>query len=111
MTRDDYVATLKFAAIEIGKRAVMRLLVSRVPFFAGGFFGWVAGIIVSKIVTVLIQDSEFAAFFQYIDMRVDKQGDEFSKAAQAWYFASPEEKAKYEKAYLDAFYNLASLKS
>ncbi|MFM6929051.1 MAG: hypothetical protein ACKOX6_11345 [Bdellovibrio sp.] len=110
-TRDEYVDGLKSAALEIGKRAVMKLLVSKVPFFAGGFFGWVAGIIIGKVLTALIQETEFAAFFQYIDMRVDKQGDDFTKAALAWYNASPEEKVKYEKAYLDSFYTIASLKS
>lgn len=111
MTRDEYVEFLKNSALDIGKRVVMKQLASQVPLFAGGFFGWVAGLIIERVLVALIQQSEFAAFFLYIDVRVSHQGQVFEKAAKEWYFASPEEKGLYEKAYLDAFYNLASLKS
>jgi hypothetical protein len=111
MTRDEYVEFLKSSALDIGKRVVMKTLASQVPLFAGGFPAWVAGLIVGKVLTVLIQNSEFAAFFLYIDIRTNQQGAAFEKAAKDWYFASPEEKVQYEAAYLDSFYRFASLKS
>lgn len=111
MTRDEYVAFLKSSALEIGKRAVLKSLASQVPLFSGGFPAWVAGLIVGKVLEVLIQQSEFGAFFLYIDIRTNFQGQKFEEAALAWYNASPEEKGKYEKEYLDSFYKFASLKS
>lgn len=116
MTRDEYVESIKSAALDIAKRGVMKFLASKavefkVSFLMSGFGGWLAGLVVGKVLEIAIKYTEFAAFFLYIDMRVDRQGDEFSKAAHAWYNAPPEEKAKFEKAYLESFYNLASLKS
>lgn len=111
MTRDEYVETLKATALDLGKRAVLRQLAASVPMFSGGFFGWLAGMIVGKVLQVAIQQTEFGAFFLYIDMRVDEQGRDFEAAATAYHAAKLEDKPKYEKAYLDSFYKLASLKS
>lgn len=111
MDRDQYVEFVKDSALDLGKRAVMKYLAARVPFLAGGFPGWVAGLIVGKILTVAIKETEMGIFFLYIDMRVDQQASEFDAAAIAYHNAPPEEKHKYEKAYLDAFYKFASLKS
>lgn len=111
MTRDEYVQLMKDAALDIGKRAVMKRLVSLMPIFGSGFPAYLAGLIVGAVLQSAIKETEMGAFFLYIDMRVDKQGADFSDAAHAWFNATPEEKSKYEKAYLESFYNLASLKS
>lgn len=111
MTRDQYVELIKNSAVDMGKRALIAKLAASVPFFAGGLPAKLAALIIDKVVTELVKQTEFGLFFLYVDMRVDKQGSDFEKAAIEWFNASPDEKEKYEKAYLEKFYNLASLRS
>ena len=111
MTRDEYVAYLKNAALDIGKRAVMSYLVARIPLVGTSFFGGLVSIVVSKVLEIAILETEFAAFFAYVDMRVTKQGNEFSEIAMKYHSAPEGEKAKYEKEYLAKFYDFASFKS
>ena len=85
MTRDEYVQLMKNAALDIGKRAVMKQLAAQIPFFAAGIPAKLAAIIVGKILEIAILETEMGAFFLYVDMRVDKQGSEFSDAAMAWF--------------------------
>ena len=111
MTQDEYVELLKISALDIGKRAVMKALASRIPLLSGGLPAMIVGVVVEKILRIAILETEMQTFFWYIDMRVSAQGKTFSEYARAYHSATPEEKVKLESSYLDSFYKLASLKS
>lgn len=109
MDRDEYVKFVKSTALDLGKRTVMSALVKKAPIFASGPLSFIAILIIGKILEYAIMQSEFGAFFLYVDLRVDRQGFEFEKAAREWYDASPNEKINFEGAYLEKFYNVARL--
>ena len=71
MTRDEYVASLKSAAVSIGKKAVMSRLVATIPKLFTGAVGKalnpIAGYFVEKVLVYAIQEGEVGTFFLYID--------------------------------------------
>lgn len=109
MSREDDVALIKQTALDLGRRVVLTYLAAQVPIFANYFLRWLADLIISKVLSVAINQTEFGVFFLYVDLRVNSQGKSFEEAARAWFNAKPEEKAKYEKDYLDKFYAIAKL--
>lgn len=81
MTRDEYVELLKSAALDAGTKLVMSYLVSRIPFFALKFINPIVGYVVGAILRIAIRETEFGAFFLFIDMRTDLQAKAFEEAA------------------------------
>lgn len=110
-TRDEYVKTLKSAAVTLGTNALYSMLVAEVPAFANPILGFIAKEIINEALTKLIDETEFGAFFLYIDVRVDKQGTEFFEAAlknkKAQTSGSEKEKADAEKELKQKFYDFA----
>lgn len=111
MTYDESVDSLKSAALDLGKKLVMNYLLAQAPFLATGFVGKLTSLFVGKVLEILINKTEFGAFFLFIDVRVNQQGKDFAEAAIKYHQAPDSEKPKYEKDYLEKFYNLVSLKS
>lgn len=115
MTRDDYVAALKAAAIKAGKQATVDLLVSRFSFLAAPVIGPIFSFLVGKIIEIAITQTEIAIFFQYIDMRTSEQAQEFESAAVENFLTqssgSPEERALAEAKLIYSFKRLAKLTS
>lgn len=89
----------------------MKWLIARLPIFANGFFGGLAGAVIGKILSIAIKYTEFGVFVLVADIRTSVQGIKFEKHAKAWYYANEEDKVKYEKDYLDSFYEFASFTS
>jgi hypothetical protein len=114
-THQEYVDALKASAIATGKKVLIEALVKRVPFLFIPVIGPLVELIVGKLVEILIQQTEFAIFFKYIDMRVDDQGREFSQAAinnrNMQFHGTPEEKEKAEKELIEKFRAFAILTS
>lgn len=113
--RDEYVKGLKSAASSLGTNALYVALCAEVPIFSHPFLGLIAKTIISEALDYLLDQTEFGAFFIFIDLRVNQQGRAFYEAAVADQKAklggSPEEKARAEKALKDAFRNLVVLSS
>jgi len=107
MNREVYVDLLKSTALDLGKRFVMQYLVAKIPFLALPIINPLAAFVVGYILKIAIRESEFAAFFLYIDLRTNKQGVAFVDAAAANRIAqetgTPEQKAVAEKALIDSF--------
>lgn len=114
-TRDEYVNSLKQSFITIGKDAVMRLLIQKIPFFSLPFFNPLAAMAVGWVVKQLAVGAETGAFFLYIDMRVSAQAKDFELAAyanrQAQLTGTPEEKARAAKVLKIAFAKFVRLTS
>lgn len=113
MTRDDYVASIKSAFITVGSKAVEGILIGYFPFLASPFLSPVLNWIVEKVMTDLADGGELAAFFVYIDFRVNEQGRAFSEAAaknqEALKNGTDAEKLKAKADLMVAFANLANL--
>lgn len=117
MTRDEYVESIKSAALSIGKKAVMSRLATKFPALfvgtAGRFFNPIVGLFVEKILVYAIKEGEMGAFFLYIDMRVDAQASDFEKKALEYHriqqTGSPEEIKRAEGNLKRAFAAFVSL--
>jgi len=112
-TRDEYVSGIKSAFVTIGSKALMGALVSALPFMASPFLKWIASKFINWILNKLAGHTEMAIFFKYIDVRTDRQGMDFEKAAFAHHAAqingTPEEKAHAEAVLLEKFRIFARL--
>jgi hypothetical protein len=109
-TQDQYVQAIKNSFISLGKKAVMAKLIQLSSVFALGPINALTALVVEKILTIVVNETETGIYFLYIDMRVHGQGREFSQAAQANFKAqqngTKEEKDAAEKALIDAFSKL-----
>lgn len=104
MTIDDYVDSLKSAFLVVGKKAAMVALLAEVPCLATNpICAKVIEEIVGEILKKMLNQAEMRAFFIYTDVRVNKQGKEFSEASYKYHSAPEEEKSKYEKELIDSF--------
>lgn len=81
MTRDEYIAAIKSAAITVIKADIVAWAVSVFPFFGAGPLGLVLKIFSGSIAKFIVENGEAEAFFKYIDFRTTAQGREFEKAA------------------------------
>jgi len=82
-SRDEYVDSVKRSFITLGKDAVMRELLKKVPFLSLPVVNPFAVLIVTWILTKVTEMTETGIFFLYIDMRVNSQAKEFEAAAYA----------------------------
>ena len=107
MTHQEYVDAIKKSAVSAGKKVLISTLSKKIPFLFVPVIGPVVSLLLGKIVEILVQETEFAIFFKYIDLRVDRQGREFSEAAIRNFHAqqngSPDERAKTERELIEKF--------
>jgi hypothetical protein len=115
MTHQEYVDAIKKSAISAGKKVLISTISKKLPFLFLPVIGPVTSLLLGKVVEILVQETEFAIFFKYIDLRVDSQGREFSEAAirnfQVQQTGSPDEKAKTEKELIEKFRSFVILRS
>lgn len=82
-SRDEYVDSVKRSFVTLGKDAVMKALLQKVPFLSLPFFNPLAGMFITWVLTKVTELTETGIFFLYIDMRVNSQAKEFEAAAYA----------------------------
>lgn len=115
MTHDEYVNLIKETALSVGKNAVMKVIMAKIP----GSIAWLAspilGFLVGWVLTIAIKYTEFGAFYQYTDLRIGDQAKDFEAAALANQAAqlngTKEEKINAEKNLIKAFDRFFSLRS
>ena len=83
LKHEDYIKALKNAALNTGKKVLVKKISEKLPFLFIPVLNPITMYVISKFLEVLIEETEFAIFFEYVDFRVDKQGREFSEAAVA----------------------------
>lgn len=102
MTHAEYVSALKYAAVTLLKNRAMIAIAALFPILATGPLGFIMGQVVSKIITLAIENGEILAFFQFIDLRTSVEGRDFEKAIQSLSKAqTPQEKLDAEKILID----------
>jgi hypothetical protein len=114
-THQQYVDSIKESAVSMGKKSLVAYLTKKAPFLFVPVIGPVVSLILGKVVEILVRETEYAIFFQYIDMRVDSQGRAFSEAArknaEAQRSGTPEQKASAEKELIEKFRALVILRN
>lgn len=118
-TRDEYVDLMKSAFVTISVRIVSNGVSAVLAAFGlgglSGFLSFFINALMKKFFTWFAAQTEFQAFFFFIDTRVGQQGRDFENAAyknrEAQTNGTKEEKQKAENELWVAFKNLASLKS
>ena len=83
MAREESIAAIKAAFLQVGKDIAMKFLVSRFPFMGWAIVNPILGFVIGQVLEALITRGEMMAFFGYIDWRTDKQGKAFEEAAAA----------------------------
>jgi hypothetical protein len=81
LKHSEYINAIKKAAIDTGKKILVRKVAEKLPFLFLPILNPITKYVLEKIVELIINETEFAIFFQYTDMRVDREGREFSEAA------------------------------
>lgn len=115
MKHQEYVDAIKKSAVATGKKVLVEYFKKQLPFMFLPGLGPITGFVLEKAVEVLVRETEFGIFFQYIDLRVDKQGLDFSQAAIKNYRAQQsgdkDEIAKAEKELIEKFRSFAILRN
>ncbi len=104
--RDEFVIAAKFGFVTIYTNVVMGVLVAKLPFLLNPILNRIVRKMVSDLVSSTVDDIEMGAFFNYIDTRTNKQGQEWADAAvNNWKVqnsdASKEEKLRAEKEFFN----------
>lgn len=106
-TRQEYIDAIKKAAIATGKSGLIKVLLIKAPFLFYPVIGPITELLLGKILEILINETEFAAFFLYMDVRISKQGKEFAEAAVNNYkvqqTGTDQEKKDAEKLLMEKF--------
>lgn len=107
MSNQEYVETIKQAALSMGKRLVFDFIISKIPLLGNFFFGPIVSWVVGKVLQIAITQTEMGLFFLYIDMRTSAQGRAFQQAALANAAAQkstdPKVRQDAEKILIDSF--------
>jgi hypothetical protein len=82
LSADDFVSQLKSTLINIGTEGVMGFLTANVPFFALPVVRQITKIIVGKIISLAVNETELGLYFIHVDQYTKEQSDKFKEAAQ-----------------------------
>ena len=113
--RDEYIETIKTAALNLGKRLVLEYLVKEFPLLGSRLLNPIVGYFVGVVLEIAIKKTELGVFFLFIDMRTSAQGRAFERSAlanrQAQLTGTEEEKRHAEEALIRDFRAFAKFNS
>ena len=106
MTKEEYIKSIESVFIDMLKKAVIKAILSKLPWIVSYGLSPVVTLIMGKIIDLAAKEMNMRVFFVYTDLRTNQQANDFSKAALEYdQQRTPENETKM----LDAFYKLASL--
>jgi hypothetical protein len=109
---DEYVKAVKSTALTTAKKTLISALLRKVPFLFWGPFGAVTSMLIGKGLELLFEQAEFAIYFKYTDLRVDKQGLTFAQVAMDNYRiqqnGTEDEKKQSEERLINCFKHFIS---
>lgn len=95
--------SLKQIAIKFVTQQIMMAIAKKIPFLGGGFFGFVAGFFVAKIVTIAIEETMLGVKLGIIRFDVKRQVGEYDLAISRYRVATTDaEREVLEDAIKDA---------
>lgn len=80
MKFETYLQKLKEQTVSDVTKSVVAILVKKISWLGWGPIAPVLNFFISKIVNIIVWNTEVGAYFKYIDFRVDKQGKEYFQA-------------------------------
>lgn len=80
MTHDDYINTLKGYLLKKMVKSSLKYILVKAPFLAWGPLGYITELILEKLVSIMINQTELALFLKFTDFRVSRQGKVFHNA-------------------------------
>ena len=92
-----YVDAILNAALVIAKKALIERAVLALPFLATGIPNKLLVMLVDKIASIVLKETEIRLFFAYTDFRVNRQATEFVRAV----VLNQEAKTQEDKAYAE----------
>ena len=113
MTYDAYISAIKNQFIDTAVQASYSFIVGYIPFLGVPVLSNLLKKILAKLMTVVVENAEIAAYFKFTDFRVNRQGRDFYAAIELYEQAlkegTPDEIKKAEKIKKDRFTELVSL--
>lgn len=114
-THKNFVDSLKTTAIKQGTELLVKALVKRFAFLSFGPFVFLLSFFITKLLEILIRETEYGIYFEYTDFTVDTQAIEYRNAIQKnskiQMEGTDEEKKLAEKELFDAFKRFVKLSS
>lgn len=80
MKFDTYLQKLKEQAVIDATKSAVAILVKKMAWLGWGPIAPILNFFISKVVNIIIWNTEVGAYFKYIDFRVDEQGKEYFQA-------------------------------
>lgn len=106
MNRDEYLKSIEAVFIDQLKKAAIRAIVTKLPFFALPIANPILCFIISKILDKAAKEAEIGIYFLYIDLRTNAQANKFSELALKY---DQQRTLENETLMLNAFYKLSTL--
>lgn len=91
---------VKDAIVKLATQQVLKFLASKIPFLGGGIVGWIAGIFISKVLRIAVEQTILGAKIGMIDYAVNKETKAFKEAWEEY------EKDEDEEGVIDAEYKI-----
>lgn len=114
-THDEYVKVIKATIVEAVTKSTMTALVAILPWLSWSIVYKLAYLIVGKIISIAVYETEMAIFLQYTDLRVGRQGKDFVNAAlknaEMQKSGTPEQKAQAQAELIDRLREFVKLKN
>ena len=104
--RKTYLEAVRSIVQKKVTKSLIAFLVSKLPFLGLSWINPIVSIVVSKLVTVVLDETEIRIFFKYADIRCNQQGAEFERLSLQYYNNRTEEN---EKAAINALRDFVSL--
>jgi len=79
MRYDEYVNSLKEHTRKTVTNSLVLIIIAKFPVLNSTPLKFVLNKLIEAIISLAVDQTELAAFFQYVDFRVDKQGRDFYK--------------------------------
>lgn len=112
MSHDDYINTLKGYLLKKMVKSSFTYILAKAPFLAWGPLGYITQLILEKLISMLINETELALFLKFTDFRVSRQGKVFHNAMlrnqTAQKGGNPDEIKLAEQELKDTFRSLVS---
>ena len=106
MDRKQYLDAIESSILSILKTAIIKVIVTRLPFLAVGPLSPLLSYVVGKLLELGAKEAKLRAFYAYTDLRTNMQASAYEKHALKFYETRSKED---EEKMLASFYALATL--
>ena len=84
MTHKEFTEALYTFLLERGKEALLRKVFKYFPFLALPVLNPITQLLISKLISIILDAVDYEIYSRYVDFRADAQGKEFTEAITKW---------------------------